>query len=249
MADEPEKKTVIQNKYAKFQQQYADELEVNREEQAGLTEQITVLQERLAQLRVEESWLAQAQDSLPGYPTPGGAEPADVVAEAPSTDRAEQLGTSTSAEAAAEAPQAVPSPRRDEPAKAERPAKKAATAKVAKRTAAKKPAAEQPAKPEAPTGTPLQQLILDLLRKTPGQPHVTREIAERLAQDHPSRNANPKTVRNNLETLVEKKLAEKSRQKGSALYTAYVEADAAPAAGSAADSEPEQVPEAVTAEV
>jgi hypothetical protein len=144
-------------------------------------------------------------------------------------------------------------------------AKKAAAKKAAKKTTPKKAAAKKPSPKEAPAqpaaaaeapaakaaaeekpGPPLWQLALDILLKTPGQPCVAKEVRDQLAQDHPDRATSIQTVRNNLETLVKKGLAEKSHQQGSAMYTAYADtdADAAPAADGAADGEAEQAPEA-----
>ncbi|MGW4439109.1 BlaI/MecI/CopY family transcriptional regulator [Streptomyces sp. NPDC004596] len=135
---------------------------------------------------------------------------------------------------------------------------------VAKKTSAEKVPAQQAASAQAPagraaagekSGPPLWQLILDILRKTPGQPYVAREVHDQLAQDHPSRKTSAQTVRNNLQTLVQKGLAEKSRQQGNVMYTAYTDtaAETAPAAESTADGEvgqaPEDAPEKVVAEV
>ncbi|MEV0965505.1 hypothetical protein AB0J25_23495 [Streptomyces sp. NPDC049910] len=247
MADEPEMKTPIQNKYA---QQYADDLAANRKEQSGITEQIAGLRARLEQLALEETWLAQAQGSLPGAPA----------------RREPEAGTSASAEDVTKAPQTVPSPRQDASVKAEQPARKAATAKktvakkptakktakkaaakAAKKAAAGKPATWQaasaePAAGEVKSGPPLWQLVLDILLKTPGQPCMVREVTDQLAQDHPGRKTTVQTVRNNLETLVKKNRAEKSHQQGSAMYTAYAEADAAPVGNDIANSEAEKVP-------
>lgn len=269
MANEPAK-TPIQNKYA---QQYADDLAANRKEQSDVTAQIAGLQERLQQLKAEETWLARAQDSLPGA-------------------TAEQAHTSAPAEEVPDAPQTVPPQRQDQSVKAEQPqqpakrtagAKKAAsvkkatakkvaekatarattkkaTAKPVKKAAAKKASAEevsaqQAAAAQAPaeekSGPPLWQLLLDILRKTPGQPCVAREVYDQLAQDHPSRTTSVQTVRNNLETLVKKSLAEKSRQQGSVMYTAYAgaEAAAAPAADGEVEQAPDDAAEKVPAEV
>lgn len=173
MADEPEE-TPIQSVFA---QQFADALAANRKEQEEVTAQIAELQKlqrRLAQLKVDEAWLAQAQGSLPGAPalSEPEAEPAAVAAEAPSTDKAEQPETSAPAEAVTDAPQSVPQQRQDGPVNAEQPkqpTKKAATAKkktaakttakkttakaakktVTKKASAKTSAAEQAAEPEA----------------------------------------------------------------------------------------------------
>ncbi|MGW3360021.1 BlaI/MecI/CopY family transcriptional regulator [Streptomyces bungoensis] len=133
------------------------------------------------------------------------------------------------------------------------PAKKA----TAKKVSAGKVSAQQAAATKAPagraaveekSGPPLWQLILDILRKTPGQPCVAREVHDQLAQDHPSRKTSAQTVRNNLQTLVKKGLAEKSRQQGSVMYTAYADAEAesAPAADGQA---PEGAAEKVVSEV
>ncbi|MFE1782139.1 hypothetical protein ACFW9F_06010 [Streptomyces sp. NPDC059506] len=270
MADEPAK-TPIQNKYA---QQYADDLAANRKEQGDVTAQIAGLQERLEQLKAEEDWLAKAQGSLPEVPVPSvpEAQPAAAAAEVPSAGTSEQVEASAPAEAVADAPQAVPQQRQDEsvkegqprrPAKKSTPAKKTASKKTAKATAkkvaAKKTTAkEAPAQPAATTeapadtaaaeeksGPPLWQLALDILLKTPGQPCVAREVHDQLAQLHPGRATSIQTVRNNLETLVRKKLAEKSNQQGSAMYTAYADTDvdAAPATGGTSDGGGGQVPE------
>lgn len=269
MADEPEK-TPIQNKYA---QQYADDLAANRKEQGALTTQIADLQERLEQLKVEEGWLTLAQSSLPGAVAPGepGAEPAAGVSSAAKDEESE---TSAPAEAVTDAPRTVPQPRQDESVKAqqpEQPAKKAAAAKkaTAKKTTAKKApvakksAAEQAPAPEAAvteapvekatakekSGPPLWQLVLDILLKTPGQPCVAREVSDQLAQEHPGRATSIQTVRNSLETLVKKSLAEKAHQQGNAMYTANVAADAGPEADDTVGGKAEQADETAAEKV
>ncbi|MFF3639463.1 BlaI/MecI/CopY family transcriptional regulator [Streptomyces sp. NPDC002250] len=141
------------------------------------------------------------------------------------------------------------------------PAKKATAKKsVAKKVSAGKVPAQQAASAQASaggagagekSGPPLWQLILDILRKTPGQPYVAREVHDQLTQDHPSRKTSAQTVRNNLQTLVQKGLAEKSRQQGNVMYTAYADtaAGAAPAADSEAGQAAEGAAEKVAAEV
>ncbi|MFF9607575.1 BlaI/MecI/CopY family transcriptional regulator [Streptomyces sp. NPDC014684] len=140
------------------------------------------------------------------------------------------------------------------------PAKKATAKKAAaKKVSAGKVPAQQAAAAPAPaggaaggekSGPPLWQLILDILRKTPGQPCVAREVHDQLAQDHPSRKTSAQTVRNNLQTLVQKGLAEKSRQQGNVMYTAYADtaANAVSAADGTADGKADQAPEKVPAE-
>ncbi|WP_234042181.1 hypothetical protein [Streptomyces marianii] len=76
---------------------------------------------------------------------------------------------------------------------------------------------------------------------------MAREVTDQLAQDHSGRKTTVQTVRNNLETLVKNNRAEKSHQQGSAMYTAYAEADAAPAADDTANSEAETAAEKVPA--
>ncbi|MGW3390493.1 BlaI/MecI/CopY family transcriptional regulator [Streptomyces cinereoruber] len=276
MADEPAK-TPIQNKYA---QQYADDLAANRQEQGEITAQIAVLEERLEQLQTEENWLAQAQGSLPGPPVPSVPEAPPVAAEAEASpaDTVELAEASAAAEAVADAPQAVPPQRSAEAVKegattkkatkktaAKKAAKKTTPKTAAKKSAAKKPAAEEaPVQPaaapeapadkaasEEPSGPPLWQLARDILLKTPGQPYVVREVHDQLVQDYPDRATSIQTVRNNLETLVKKGLAEKSTQQRTAMYTAYADtdADAAPAADSTAGGETGQAPEAVAEKV
>ncbi|MBJ6636798.1 BlaI/MecI/CopY family transcriptional regulator [Streptomyces sp. DHE7-1] len=137
------------------------------------------------------------------------------------------------------------------------PAKKTAAKKVsagkvpAQQAAATNRASAGRAAAEKKSGPPLWQLILDILRKTPGQPYVAREVHDQLTQDHPSRKTSAQTVRNNLQTLVQKGLAEKSRQQGNVMYTAYADtaANAVSAADGTADGKADQAPEKVPAEV
>jgi predicted transcriptional regulator len=90
-----------------------------------------------------------------------------------------------------------------------------------------------------------------VLRKTPGQPLVAREVSEQLAKDHPDRATSAQTVRNGLQTLVTKNLAEKTREQGNVMYTAHADAPAAPspAGDEPASDKAEQTPEKVPAKV
>ncbi|MFD8900516.1 BlaI/MecI/CopY family transcriptional regulator [Streptomyces ardesiacus] len=148
---------------------------------------------------------------------------------------------------------------------AKKTAAKTTTAKkaAAKKTTAKKSAGGQPPAPEAAiteapggeaaaeekSGPPLWQLALEILLKTPGQPCVAREVHNQLAQEHPGRATSVQTVRNNLETLVKKGLAEKSRQQGNAMYTANAAADAAPEADGTVGDEAGQADETAAGKV
>lgn len=137
-------------------------------------------------------------------------------------------------------------------------AKKTAAKKTTKKTAVEKAPAETATTAEVPAqktaskekaGPPLHELILAILLKTPGEPRVAREVTDQLAQDHPSRKTTIQTVRNNLETLVKKNAVEKSHQQGSAMYTAFADAEAAPAADDAAGGEAEEAPETAAEKV
>jgi predicted transcriptional regulator len=76
------------------------------------------------------------------------------------------------------------------------------------------------------------------------QPLVAREVSEQLAKAHPDRATSAQTVRNGLQTLVSKNLAEKTRQQGNVMYTAHTDAPAAPspAGDQPASGEAEKVP-------
>ncbi|MFI8952218.1 hypothetical protein ACIGO6_37770 [Streptomyces sp. NPDC053750] len=312
MADEPQT-TPVQER---VRQRFADELTANHAEQEELTGQIAALQQRLDQLRADETWLTQAQSSLPttGEPANGASGSA---AETPSAATVEQVET------VVEAPQTVPAQRQKQTAKKAAQAKKPAarksaakkpaakksaaekkttvkkavakapvketsakkTAPAAEKSAAKKTAAEQAASPKAVAanasagkaatskaaspkaaatkapagkgaagGPPLWELLLGVLRKTPGQPLVAREVSDQLAKDHPDRATSAQTVRNGLQTLVTKNLAEKTRQQGNVMYTAHADTPAAtatlsPAGGEPASDKAEQATEKVPAEV
>lgn len=275
MADEPET-TPIQNKYA---QQYADDLEANRKEQADATEQIANLQKHLEQLRVDEAWLSKALGSLPAAVAPSASEP-DSAAEAVAAPPAAE--TPAPVEAGADALQTVPQQRQDKPVKAaqsKQPAKKAAAKKTpvgktaagkttakkaaAKKTASKKasaeetpaetaPTAEVPAEKSAPkekTGPPLHELVLALLLQTPGEPRQAREVFDDLNATHPGRAASVQVVRNQLVFLAEKNRIETSLQGKARMYTAFADAGAAPAADDAAGGEAEEAPETAAEKV
>ncbi|MET7276504.1 hypothetical protein ABZS59_35910 [Streptomyces flaveolus] len=156
-----------------------------------------------------------------------GARSSKISAEKPAPeedggreeDHREEGGKKTAAEQ-------VPA---DKAATAKAPAPKATTAKAASPKAA---AAKTPAAKAAAGGPPLWELLLGVLRKTPGQPLAAREVSEQLAKDHPDRATSAQTVRNGLQTLVTKNLAEKTRQQGNVMYTAHTDTDAATAAPS-----------------
>ncbi|MFD8666592.1 hypothetical protein ACFV1U_14465 [Streptomyces microflavus] len=266
MTDQLEK-TDIQSKYA---QQYADDLASNRQKQGDLTAQIAGLQEGLEKLRSEEAWLTQAQGSLPGVAGPSEPVPdstptaprkeSEPAAEVPQTVPAQRHDDGAEPESKKAAGTGKTSKRT--PAKKAAAAKKTAakktaaakrsTSKAAQKATAKK-AAAKPGADQAPAsaaetaessaekaGPTLWQLVLDILLKTPGQPCVAREVTEQLALEHPGRGTSVQMVRNSLETLVKKGLAEKTQQQRSVMYTAIPQTAAEPEGNASVGSEPEQ---------
>ncbi|WP_225638573.1 hypothetical protein [Streptomyces solaniscabiei] len=183
----------------------------------------------------------------------------------PAAKKAATAKKTTAKKAASKAPAKESAAKKTAPA-AEKPA--------VKKPAAKKPPAEQAASPKATAanasadkattakaaspkapaakatagGPPLWELLLGVLRKTPGQPLVAREVSEQLAKDHPDRATSAQTVRNGLQTLVTKNLAEKTRQQGNVMYTAHTDAGTTPATPAPAGDEPASVKAKPTAE-
>jgi hypothetical protein len=169
-----------------------------------------------------------------------------AAAKKPTTEKAAAKAPVKKSAAKKTAP-ATEKPAANKPAAEQAPAPKATTVKAAspKPTTAKAPAAKATA-----GGPPLWELLLGVLRKTPGQPLVAREVSEQLAKDHPDRATSAQTVRNGLQTLVSKNLAEKTRQQGNVMYTAHTDAPAAPSpAGDEPASGEEQAAEKVPAKV
>jgi hypothetical protein len=217
-----------------------------------------------------------ASGSVAETPPAAPVEQVEKVADAPQTVPAQRQGQTAKKATRAKKPAATKSaakkPAAKKPVAAKKASPKAPVKKTAKKTApavkkpaAKKWAAEQAASPKAAAakapaakaaagGPPLWELLLGVLRKTPGQPLVAREVSEQLAKDHPDRATSAQTVRNGLQTLVTKNLAEKTRQQGNVMYTAHTDTPAATATPSPAGDEPagdkdKQTAEKVTAEV
>ncbi|MEV7157258.1 hypothetical protein AB0N77_21965 [Streptomyces misionensis] len=270
MADEPAQ-TTIQNKYA---QQYADDLAANRREQGDVTARLEQLKAEEAWLvraldslpaapasSASETRAAAAEAEAPQAKTAEAAEtstPAGADADAPHAVPQQRQDDAVQEEQPKPARKTAVA-KKTAPGKAAKTAAKKTTANKAAKTAAKKPpAGKAPARPAAaaeaptgktaaaePSGPPLWKLTLDILLKTPGQPHVAREVHDQLTQSHPDRAASVQAVRTSLETVVKKGLAEKSTQQRNAMYTAYADtdADAAPPADTTAAGGAEQAPE------
>ncbi|MFI8182332.1 hypothetical protein OG539_39715 [Actinacidiphila glaucinigra] len=199
--------TTIQDRYAT---RLAEDLESNAKEQEAVREQVAELQARLTRLEDERAWLTRLEGTVStgGPDATAREEPAEEVpaVEAP-------------AAVAAGAPQegkarAVPRPR------ARKPAAGAKSRKAGKKTA---PSEEK----EKPT---LRGLVADVLAAD-NEPRMVSEFVDALAKRHPDRSApTAPVVRNALEALVAKGLAERSRRQGSVFYTPVT-----PSAGTAGD--------------
>ncbi|WP_331762528.1 hypothetical protein OG612_45670 (plasmid) [Streptomyces sp. NBC_01527] len=226
MAD-ASKNTPIQNRYA---EQFAADREANRKEQESVSAQITELQGRLKQLKADELLLSDMQ-GLVGPPAEQQSAPAVLETNAP---------------AEATSPQAVPPPRQETRTKetaAPSRAKKTARARGPRKvtpSAPKKAAAKTDAKKSAEPS--LSELVLGLLLAHAGEPRITREVHADLEAAHPERATTVQTVRNILDSLANKKVIEKEKKQGSAMYTAPKPADVTPPSEPAVDDLHEKVP-------
>ncbi|WP_331725928.1 hypothetical protein [Streptomyces sp. NBC_00470] len=209
------KKTPIQDDYV---QRFTDDLANTRKEQEEVTAQISGLRERLEQLRTDEAWLTQV---LQGMPAAGGSTKVPAPAQ-PASGETTAAAVPDQVEPARETPTPAKSgatPGQSKKSTGKSPVKKTATAKTATKPipaptgAAKKTTAK--AKPA------LHELVLKILLAAPGEPHVTSEVHKKVTKEHPERNASGQMVRNSLDTLVKRKLVEKTKQKSSAMYTAH----------------------------
>nr|WP_308432957.1 hypothetical protein [Streptomyces chryseus] len=66
---------------------------------------------------------------------------------------------------------------------------------------------------------PLHEVVLSILRTRPGHPHLAREVHTEVADKH-GRSTSVQVVRNSLESLVKKGMAEKGNKQNSVMYTA-----------------------------
>ncbi|MFI2302042.1 hypothetical protein ACH5AL_24825 [Actinacidiphila glaucinigra] len=197
--------TTIQDRYAT---RLAEDLESNAREQAAVREQVAELQARLTRLEDERAWLTRLEGTVTtGAPDatareePAEAEPA---AEAPVVEAPAAVAAGAPQEGRA---RAVPRPR------ARKTAAGAKSRKSAKKAA---PTAEKEKEKEKPT---LRGLVADVLAAD-DEPRMVSEFVEALAKRHPDRSApTAPVVRNALEALVAKGLAERSRRQGSVFYT------------------------------
>jgi hypothetical protein len=270
VANQPENTPNPSAPSASYTQLLADTLEANRMEQQEITTQVARLQDRLGQLRADETHLdriLQAAQPTPDGPAETGPAAGDTETQpVPENEQPDPASsTPAPAETAAEAPRAVPRPRQTEHAGTSTPAtrkqakttakkkatgtkpaaKKASgkkTAQAKKTAPAKKTTAEKDA-PRKQVQPSLPQLVLALLLKAPGEPHQAREIFDSLGKAHPGRAASVQVVRNSLDSLARKKTIEKTQQGNSVMYTAFAAAEAAEAdAGQSPKTAGEPVP-------
>ncbi|WUD78334.1 hypothetical protein OG937_44785 [Streptomyces sp. NBC_00510] len=192
----------IQDRYAT---RLAEDLDNNAGEQEKVRTQLAELQSRLARLEQEQAWLAQLQGSVAGASSV-------VVEEEPageaSADKAEEPKVTPAA-------QQVPRPRGRKKSAGEPAARKATKKTPAPKTARKPKPGSSPSSTE-PT---LRSLVVDILAGS-SEPRMVSEFVDALAKQHPQR-ATPSApvVRNTLEALVAKGLAERARRQGSVFYT------------------------------
>ncbi|WP_329182813.1 MULTISPECIES: hypothetical protein [Streptomycetaceae] len=193
----------IQDRYAT---RLAEDLDNNASEQEKVRTQLAELQSRLAQLEQEQAWLAQLQGSVAGASSVVVEE--ESAGEA-SSDKVEEPKLTPAA-------QQVPRPR----GRKKQAGEPAAARKAGKKTPAPKTAGKPKPGSSASSAEPtLRSLVVDILAAS-SEPRMVSEFVDALAKQHPDR-ATPSApvVRNTLESLVAKGLAERARRQGSVFYT------------------------------
>ncbi|MFI8185298.1 hypothetical protein ACIF70_32950 [Actinacidiphila glaucinigra] len=218
----------IQDRYAT---RLAEDLDNNANEQEKVRVQLADLQNQLAQLEQERAWLTQLQGTVAGAQSTAAPEqPAD---EASAGDKIDEPKVTPST-------QPVPRPRGRK-----KPADESAARKAKKKTAAPKAGTKpKPSASRSSTEPTLRSLVVDILTAS-SEPRMVSEFVDALAKRHPDR-ATPSApvVRNALESLVAKGLAERARQQGSVFYTPLTPsaADAGDMAEAATSDTAEPVP-------
>ncbi|MFF8868433.1 hypothetical protein ACF08B_41180 [Streptomyces sp. NPDC015139] len=165
--------TTIQSVWA---QRCAEDLAANREKQSGIAAQISELQEQLAQLLQDETWLVARQKhlSVPSAPVAGDTD------QTPAGSAAQEAGAGEDAVASS-----VPQPRQE----AAKPAgKKAATkATAAKRTTGKTAAAKKaPASNRKSPGKKAPAAPKATITKTTAKPATGKTTAVKKAAAKPA---------------------------------------------------------------
>ncbi|WP_327287593.1 hypothetical protein [Streptomyces sp. NBC_01198] len=175
---------------AHYAAQVAADLEHNAAEQERLAAEVASIEEKLRVLRFDRDLLLNVQRAL-----------GDGEAATPVESEVAQVPEPRSAPAAS-APSA---PSRRKKAAATRPD----TSRIPG------PRTKSPGKATRPT---LVALVTEYLGQS-SKPHSASEITAALGQSHPERDVKATVVRNAVEALVAKGLAERSRQGSSVFYT------------------------------
>ncbi|MFJ4845578.1 MULTISPECIES: hypothetical protein [unclassified Streptomyces] len=231
--------TTIQDRAAARAARIAADLDSNAREQESVRAQISELQEHLTKLGREHELLTQLRGT---EPTGGGAasrrqevaapveeapaSPADAVTPKPAkAAKSARTSKAPKAPATAKAAEATATAATGEPVAAVEPVaapavpgprggRKKAPVRTATRQRRKNAAGTR--KPES--GPTLVSLLEEILSASQ-EPRMVSEIVNVLADRHPDRAAKTQVVRNTLEALVAKGVAERTRQQGSVFYT------------------------------
>ncbi|MER5887807.1 BlaI/MecI/CopY family transcriptional regulator [Streptomyces sp. NPDC001941] len=212
--------------HTRYSEQFSADLASNKARQSELLAE-------LEQLRADEAWLRTSLNGLQGDGVPALQEAADALPAAaadetpavavPVQARGTRRKAATAAKPAARKTRRVKA--KEQAAPARRGTKTSKVAKAASADVAK----EAPAKAGKTAGPALGDLVLEVLRKTTGEPRTAREVFHDLGAGEPGRATSEQSVRNTLESLVKKGRAERSTQGRSVLYTAPAQAADAPA--------------------
>ncbi|MFD3451963.1 hypothetical protein ACFWVC_07245 [Streptomyces sp. NPDC058691] len=251
--------TTIQDRAAARAARIAADLDGNAREQESVRAQISELQDHLTKLGREHEWLTQLQSTEPaeGGATPQRREVTRTEAKTPASPTV--AGT----------PKTPKTPKATEVTEATAPTKATTTAKAPAETVAE-PAVPRPrggrkkapvqtgtrerrktgARTRKPEAGPTLVGLLEEILSTSHEPRMVSEIVNILTEQHPDRVAKTQVVRNTLEALVAKGLAERARKQGSVFYTPVSPAkNAGDGNGPAAATKPEKAvePEPATA--
>ncbi|MGW8954713.1 hypothetical protein [Streptomyces sp. NPDC055709] len=214
------------NAQDRYMAQITAVLETNAQEQGRVRSQITDLQARLARLQHDHKLLSEMCGTEAGAPV---TPVKDDAAVSPASETASPSAKVDAASGETAPQQAVPQPRRGK-------AKKAA---AAPRNHQKKATQSRPRltakspKATAERSVPLRELVHGLLTS---EPQKVKELVEALNKTHPKRAVdNPQLVRNALNTLIAKGLAERSKQ-GTDVFYSTSESNTAVVPGPAPES-------------
>ncbi|MFC5805298.1 hypothetical protein [Streptomyces formicae] len=204
MTDEQDN-TNSQDQYAA---QIAAVLKANTQEQDRVRSQITDLQARLVRLQQDHKLLSEMCSTQAGAPV---TPVKDDAAAAPRSEAESPSGRVDTGSGETAAQRAVPQPRRAK-------AQKAAPSRQKKATQSKPRPTAKPPKAATDKPVPLRVLVQDLLTS---EPQKVKQLVQALNETHPKREVdNPQLVRNALNALIAKGLAERSKRGTDVFYSA-----------------------------